>query len=386
MEFLKDSFDKGLVQQITFSGFTRYPKAKSAKFFKYLKEKYGFEVNHVIRGDGKINEHYEIEEQYTGLRGAIPRGLVKTFSSASYNIIRDDCFLNYSCKAKEEKIASVYCNIITSRNEEFIDDIAKMFNSLFLKKRPDNEGIFLLQQTQSGMDWSQIPKSASKFIPENYTELICKQRQSVINNLKSKDPDGRIILLEGNPGSGKTFFIRSLLKTLTSPTYVYLPPDMVANCAQPSFIPVLKDFSREGKGPIVFIVEDGDSCIVRRSGDNMSAVSSLLNITDGIIGSSFDIRVLITTNATIEDIDEAILRPGRLCERLEFKGLEKEHAASILNRICNAKSPTQEIIDNMLNSPNGLTLASVDKHAKNWLDGTKIINEDNSTKQKKIGF
>ncbi len=50
----------------------------------------------------------------------------------------------------------------------------------------------------------------------------------------------------------------------------------------------------------MLIVEDADECLVQRGSDNMSTIASVLNISDGILGSILDVRVLATTNAEKE--------------------------------------------------------------------------------------
>jgi hypothetical protein len=62
----------------------------------------------------------------------------------------------------------------------------------------------------------------------------------------------------------------------------------------------------------------------------MSKISSLLNLSDGLVGATFDIRILATTNARQVEIDPAILRPGRLCRRIEVLPLEPDHATAVL--------------------------------------------------------
>ena len=97
-----------------------------------------------------------------------------------------------------------------------------------------------------------------------------------------------------------------------------IPASLVSELDGPAFLPLLLDINRDEKDkPILIIIEDGDDCLVNREeGNNMSAISSLLNISDGILGSILDIKLVVSTNADIEDIDRAILRPGRLCAHM----------------------------------------------------------------------
>jgi SpoVK/Ycf46/Vps4 family AAA+-type ATPase len=73
----------------------------------------------------------------------------------------------------------------------------------------------------------------------------------------------------------------------------------------------------------------------RRSGDAWAL--PLLNLSDGIIASTFDSRVLVTTNARHTEIDPAILRPGRLCRHVAVPPLHADHATGLLRNLLAAE-------------------------------------------------
>ena len=51
------------------------------------------------------------------------------------------------------------------------------------------------------------------------------------------------------------------------------------------------------------------------------------------MGSIFDIRVVATTNADHVQIDQAIVREGRLCRRINVPELPAEHANTLLGEL-----------------------------------------------------
>lgn len=120
--------------------------------------------------------------------------------------------------------------------------------------------------------------------------------------------------------------------------FVIVPSKMIENLGDPSFLPALidtvEDEDASERWPIVLILEDGDHAIVPRDGSNTSAVSSVLNLGDGILGSILDIRIVITTNAKKIEIDKAVTRPGRLSQHIDVGLLKGEQATSILKRLC----------------------------------------------------
>ena len=153
--------------------------------------------------------------------------------------------------------------------------------------------------------------------------------------------------------------IRALLSDLPNLKFMILPSNMVSSLSGPDLLASLIDASdsnddnEEGflkkldngedvtsestkpgrKKPLVLIIEDADSCLSTRGSDNISSVSSLLNLSDGIIGNLLDLRIVATTNAEIENIDEAILRKGRLSQRVEVGKLEPKQAEEIYKRL-----------------------------------------------------
>ena len=63
-----------------------------------------------------------------------------------------------------------------------------------------------------------------------------------------------------------------------------------------------------------------------RAQDNRSLVSALLNISDGLLGNFLKLQVICTINCKSNDIDRALLRPGRLLEHRIFPRFSYEHA------------------------------------------------------------
>ena len=76
-------------------------------------------------------------------------------------------------------------------------------------------------------------------------------------------------------------------------------------------------------------MEDAERLLWRRTGDNREAVSSLLNIADGLMGRMLRLHIICSVNAKMEDLDPAVLRPGRLMNHRRFEPLSREAAERI---------------------------------------------------------
>lgn len=113
---------------------------------------------------------------------------------------------------------------------------------------------------------------------------------------------------------------------------VIVPPALTNKITDPAMVDVFMD--KAGEKPYVLIIEDADTILIPRESDNIAEVSTLLNLTDGIIGQSLDIRVVLTTNTGHKfKPDPALTRPGRLCREIEFPWLVREQALKIAEKL-----------------------------------------------------
>ena len=139
-----------------------------------------------------------------------------------------------------------------------------------------------------------------------------------------------------------------MLSNIENTIFVIVPPEYVSELASPSFIPALTkikddDYYLPGineerteeikKASIVLILEDADKCLVPRGADNINSIASILNFSDGILGSILDIKIIASTNAKSKEIDPAIVRPGRLCCMVNIDALQYEKANKIYQQL-----------------------------------------------------
>ena len=163
-------------------------------------------------------------------------------------------------------------------------------------------------------------------IEDNYPGEIAKRIKCIINN--GLDSDNRkLIFWSGEPGTGKTWAIRSLaleLQKAEKPTTFHLVTDPENLFKDPRYINDI--LSSCEQGPNLIVLEDTPNALLTSARDNDSYnMSRVLNLTDGIWGQSLNVKFLMTTNSDFDDIDPAFLRDGRCLQMLKFRAFnEKE--------------------------------------------------------------
>jgi ATPase family associated with various cellular activities (AAA) len=185
--------------------------------------------------------------------------------------------------------------------------------------------IFSIIRNSYGLAISSMGDGSSPLIKDNYLPEVLEDVDYVISSFTKTPPGGRICILNGEPGTGKTFLIKNILQRMDV-VFLIVPSNLIDSLDKPEFMPLLINVKNDHEKAIVMIIEDGDACLVPRNGSNMSTISSLLNLSDGILGSIIDIKMIISTNAEIKEMDEAIMRPGRLCKNIHVGALPYEQA------------------------------------------------------------
>jgi SpoVK/Ycf46/Vps4 family AAA+-type ATPase len=162
----------------------------------------------------------------------------------------------------------------------------------------------------------------------NYGSEFKKVHDVIISRLNKKNDKG-IILLHGDPGTGKTSYIKYLTKLITDKEILFIPPSMAEMLSEPSIIPFLMDHKNT-----ILIIEDAERVISdRQINGSASGVSNLLNLTDGILGDCLNIQVIATFNMKREKIDQALLRKGRLIAEHKFEKLNVVDTNKLLKHL-----------------------------------------------------
>jgi hypothetical protein len=162
--------------------------------------------------------------------------------------------------------------------------------------------------------------------------------------------------------SHNTTWIRFLTSKLRK-NIIFISPDMVNYITDPSFIPFLIDNDNS-----VLVIEDAEPALQTRGNDGRAAaVSNVLNLTDGLLSDCLSISIIATFNTKTKNIDEALLRKGRLLMNYEFEKLNKEKSTKLLHKLGYKEEAEHE-----------MTLAEIYNHGSD--------NNTDKLNKKKAGF
>lgn len=208
-----------------------------------------------------------------------------------------------------------------------------------VRRLAEETRIYQIMVDQTG--YGLLPASISYKNEYTVDELYPDEFIPVANNISNFISSGKsgMIILHGLQGSGKTSYIRSLIDAHKDKKFVYLPMAMASALSQPEFV----SFMQEQLTNAILIIEDCEQLLESRDSQyGNSAISTILNMSDGLLGDGVNIKFICTFNAELGRIDKALLRKGRLVDKYEFGKLPKEKAQKLCDKIYGEGEVTAE--------------------------------------------
>ena len=141
-------------------------------------------------------------------------------------------------------------------------------------------------------------------------------------------------ILRGKPGTGKTSFLRHLICKLSlTHRFYYIPVDgyHLLQSGLTDFL--VKEQRAMPEFTLVLVLEDAEQLLLDRRGFKEGLASSLLNLTDGFVGDMVKTHLICTINSEMQDLDEAVLRPGRQRFFREFELLTWAQASALAQHL-----------------------------------------------------
>lgn len=245
-----------------------------------------------------------------------------------------------------------------------VEQIVKTCHATVLKAIPAGS-ISLIIKGEAGLRTQSFTTKIDDFdVSLHYGESFKHTYDVIVKRLNTKFDKG-IVLFHGVPGCGKTSLVKLLTKHVKDKEVIFVPPYLIESIGSPDFIPFLLQHPNA-----ILVIEDAEKVLLSRDMNEGSSqgVSSLLNISDGILGDCLNIQVICTFNTKKDKIDSALLRDGRLIALHEFGLLTSDESNKLLQHLGK---------DHVATAP--MTLASI------YGVGTEIL-QHKVEQQSSIGF
>jgi SpoVK/Ycf46/Vps4 family AAA+-type ATPase len=251
--------------------------------------------------------------------------------SYHFNLLNSDLEIFALLKLIKDKKENFYVNLSFLYNPEKgkIQDQIEFLQLKNFEYVVKKSGINLIKYQMGQLDTEEYEMNISDIdLEKHYGKDFLKVHDLILKRLNTPQDKG-IVLFHGDPGTGKTSYIKYLTHLITNKEILFIPPSMAETLSEPSIIPFLMDHKNS-----ILIVEDAERVISDRelNGSSMG-VSNILNLTDGILGDCLNIQIIATFNMKREKIDPALLRKGRLIAEHKFKNLSSEESNILLKHL-----------------------------------------------------
>ena len=235
-----------------------------------------------------------------------------------YQFGRTVIVLNNNCLVE---ITDGYCEILHDGiSDKLVSEITMLVNRFKGRQKRQPLEINLVVKSGSYLDLKPMEIKRTKLDMDLFYEDDFKPIDELIQKRLGKKKDNGIVLLHGLPGTGKTSYIRYLVGKIKK-RVLFLSPSVAGDLMDPEFIELLINNPNT-----VLVIEDAESIIKDRRYSNNSAVSNLLNISDGLLADFLNVQLICTFNNSLASVDSALMRKGRLIARYEFGKLGVQKA------------------------------------------------------------
>lgn len=219
---------------------------------------------------------------------------------------------------------ALYSNLPELDFKTIVDKIKSLSKKVTYKSNK----ISLVIQTRNGYETQpfQLPKQKLE-LEMNYGSGFIPVHQKIISRLNEQKGKG-LVLLHGEPGTGKTHYLKYLASKIKNKKVMFIPPYLADFITSPEMTPFLIQNANS-----VLFIEDAEKVITDRTTNGSNGVSNILNLTDGILSDILNIQVVATFNMDKKQIDSALLRKGRLIAEHKFGKLNVEESNKLINHL-----------------------------------------------------
>lgn len=228
---------------------------------------------------------------------------------------------------------SCYGNYI---DENDLIEIQKCIEVLEIDDNKINVGILVNKNGNYYVDDTEIDK-INIDIDKTYNNDI---PLDAIENFVDEERNG-LALFYGEPGTGKSTFIRWLMQEYNDKNFIILDSNLLYNISSSSLLNTFIDQKNA-----IYVIEDCEKLLVSRDDETNPIISAFLNMTDGILANIINCKFICTFNTDLSNIDNALKRKGRMKFKYEFKKLSSDKVKNILGDNYNTDMTIADVVYN----------------------------------------
>lgn len=213
------------------------------------------------------------------------------------------------------------------KQNDLVEELTRLAVRFKERQRREPLEINLVVQNRGKLELKGMEIKRTRLDLDLFYEDDFMETEQVIRKRLNKKNDKGIVLLHGLPGTGKTTYLRYLIGKIRK-RVLFLSPSIAGNLMSPDFIELLID-----NPDSLLIIEDAENIIMDRKYNDSSAVSNLLNISDGLLADFLNVQMICTFNSPVTMVDGALMRKGRLIAKYEFGKLSINKAQRLSDHL-----------------------------------------------------
>lgn len=239
----------------------------------------------------------------------------------------DKIVLRVNCWYREEtKIKNVTYHLRFGGSSRLVEYCFKKLRRYEAKMRKTIDWFF---STANGTESMTMDLGRRQQVLPEYYPFI-KDISKFLKNYK--ESTANILILLGEPGTGKTSFIKHFIYEYNMNPIMTHDQQVIASDS--FYINYLRNSSSD-----LLILEDADLLMQSREHSGNRIMSKLLNAADGLV-STVNKKIIMTANLENRmKIDSAIYRPGRCFEVVDFRRLTYDETIAIKPEYAGMISP-----------------------------------------------